>query len=182
MSKFIETDRGLVNLDHVTLIENYHTDEKTWSVLSINLGGDVVRVTTEEFVPGRDVIGPVVPAQPGYFTIEVEIDEGGGRRITKVPVVAWYLDEYGYLCPLNSFSCHTYEPVLYPDGRVYEAAGQIWESEEAYLAERIQDVAAKELENGHISAEIAARYLSAERIEAIKNQKRTAEESDAGED
>lgn len=183
MSKFIKTDRGLVNLNHVALIESHETEEDSW-VLSVNLGGEVLRVTTEESQWNREVLTPVVPAQPGYFTIAVEINEDGSPSVTKIPVVAWFLDEYGYLCPLNTFSSDNVEPVLYPDGRVYESAGHIWESEAAYINDRLQDVAAEELERGRISTEIASRYLSAERIESIEKEKaeEEGEESLEGEE
>lgn len=176
MTRFIRTDKGLVNLDHVALIENHETDEESSSVLSVTLGSEVLRARAEEFHRSTVVSGPIVPAQPGYFTIDVDIDEeDGSPQVTKIPVVAWYLDEYGYLCPLNSFSSYNTEPVLYPDGRVYEAVGEIWVSEEAYVADRLQEVAVDELERGRISVEIAARYLSAELIESIQKAQAEAD-------
>jgi hypothetical protein len=152
MSKFIQTDEGMVNTDFVVSVHwvKAPTDHNKRGLRAVvqYMEGKSIATASAKYLNEDDLeklSEPVVPAAPGYFIINVYDDEfsdgsqGEPFKLYSVPIVAWRIsgDTAHPICA-DDEPCDGWA-ILDPTGRVARPFLQWWESSAEFRAARIEE-------------------------------------------
>jgi hypothetical protein len=128
MSRFIQTAKGYVNLDHVAKAIEV-TDPETGHVMLrlIDARGEVLGIERESGTDLEEFTAPVVPAGPHAqaFLLYAHYDKKQGEyvgRLQRVPIIAWRISRRFGPTPIvaNDIEADPVEIlVIMPDGRVW---------------------------------------------------------------
>jgi hypothetical protein len=126
MSRFIPTDRGYVNLNHVVSFrERRPKDSHHYADITYTEGGDVLNARADgiDNLDIEELTSPIIPAHPGYFVVFVYGEDV--RDVRTVPVIAWrvssMLDLVWPVCPGSespTTSTNTLWAIVEPNGQV----------------------------------------------------------------
>jgi hypothetical protein len=131
--KFIETDDGsylavdrIVRMSRVKIAEG-----KSGTRVELTDGTTgVVRLPWAPFEVMR-MLSPIIPAAPGYETLETF----DGDEVIRGTVIGWRVEQYG-VTPITLDGVDESGVVKGPDGRVTEVECCVYPSEQAWVAEK----------------------------------------------
>jgi hypothetical protein len=135
---FIEHEDDLIALSQ---IKKCKTDRNFNTVITLTDGNTVKHQTFYTAERIAKMAAPIVQAQPGYFKIEIPLDESSiNDDLPLSPVVGWrIIGEFDFAEPITvqmSDDLLRYA-VLAPDGTVYEPGGR-WHSSRAAFMKALQ--------------------------------------------
>ena len=140
---FINTKRGFVNGDAVVEIASSSTKDALgrYPAYAVLRDGRTVGLedSAEEAVKK---LTPVIPAFPGFEALQTWWDsENEVLRVERHPILGWREDPFEGLSPVlveDNSSCSNVQldGIRYPDGRVVCVADTVYDTEEAWLADK----------------------------------------------
>jgi hypothetical protein len=143
MTVFVETTSGaLISLSKITSVSriyqrtNRHGVEMDYRTVHCDEGGEkqVVEVFEHDLERALERASPIIPALPGTYRLNWGIDPNTDEEwLTKDPVIAWRIDEFGVANPVTcEMSSSDPSVLLLPDGQVVDPDVQSWSDVEFF--------------------------------------------------
>jgi hypothetical protein len=120
MSRFISTESGEINLDHVVRVNSlYPKGENSYAEIWYTEGSAILHTRAREHIDLDEYTAPVVPASPGFFVVGLYTD--APYEVYSRPVIAWQIQP-DYAKPITggddqTKSCNPWG-ILCPSGEV----------------------------------------------------------------
>jgi hypothetical protein len=144
MTRFIETDKGWINLAHVGKIASWKRGDERF---------------TEVYAPDGEVLGrasyvlgslheleddpPIVPALPGYSLVTVLLDSKPPAVVLEEPIIAFRVQKHGLepytLDGLEEFIDSDNKAIKGPDGKLTLPGMESWDSLQLFIDDCIKE-------------------------------------------
>lgn len=148
MTRFIQINRSLFNVDSIEAVHRHFDKETRETIVTVQFkdGGETI-TTKEDLVLGDEIdmltrIGPV-PAAPGFDILRIGFDDQEGSPwVSSEPVIAWVMGasatfpvgvENGY-----GDDDHGTLFIRYPDGRVLAWGDKVYQNEAEWRADMVR--------------------------------------------